>query len=125
SNEALSYVIYVDNSRYTLVKEETRDIISPNPALNGDYPEVSMEISKKENTTREQEINFIKKELSVNKMVIKREEDVNTPLEATLIHAIKGNPEEGETDFEWDTPVIDYFVTKEIKGQFFIIKQTY
>src|SRR5690606_37580831 len=48
------YVIYIDEERYKLVEEESRDIILPKEPLEERYPEVSMSIEQSEDEAPEQ-----------------------------------------------------------------------
>lgn len=127
ANENLRYVIYVDQSRYKLLEGETSDKIVTDPALDDHYPEVSMEITRKEETTTEEVIQAIKQEINDLDMEITGEEVVDTPLEATKISAIgKGYTNEfGKTGTQWDTPVHRYYVTDDEGGQLFVIKSVY
>lgn len=127
ANEELRYVIYVDQSRYKLVEGETSDKIITDPPLEDSYPEVSMEITRKEGTDKEEVIQAIKQEIADLDMDITAEEVVDTPLHATKISAIgKGyTNEHGKTGTQWDTPVHRYYVTDDESGQFFVIKSVY
>lgn len=125
ANEELRYVIYIDATRYKLVKSESGDIISPEPELGDDYPETSMTINRVEDKSRQEAIEAIKQDIAQKRMILKAEEDVNLPVDATSMLAIGSSEEEGEMGYEWDTPIVQYYVTKDEQGQFFIIEQKY
>lgn len=126
TNEDLRYAIYIDTSRYKMVKGPVTDEIVPNEALGDEFPDVSMKITPKETTT-ETAIENIKEEIEAANMNITIEEETTTPIEASFISAIgQGEKNEsGDWVTQWDTPVYQYFVTKEQSGQVFIIKQKY
>src|SRR5690625_7859311 len=62
TNEDLRYAIYIDTSRYKMVKGPVTDEIVPNEALGDEFPDVSMKITPKETTT-ETAIENIKEEI--------------------------------------------------------------
>lgn len=126
TNESLRYVIYVDKSRYKLIEGEASDKIVPNPALDDQYPEVSMEIIQKE-VEEVEVIQDIKRELDDLDMELTDEEKIDTPFAGTKISAIGKSytNEHGKTGTQWDTPVHRYYVTTKRSGQVFIVKQIY
>ena len=116
-NEELRYVIYIDDERYKMEIGDTSDRIVPAQELGEQFPEVSMEIRKINNTSREAEIEKIKQEM--DGLILREEENIHEPIEAVRIRAIA----EGEST--WDTPVYKWYITPTKEEQVFIIKQSY
>ncbi len=119
TNKELDYVIYIDESRYKMVKGEGTDRIIPNPPIGDDYPEVVMEITRIEGATREAKMAQIKQEIASEQMEIRQEEKTNVPIEGIVIRAI------GKGDSQWDTPIYRYYITETQQDQFYVIKQLY
>ncbi|MFB4169239.1 hypothetical protein [Virgibacillus sp. JSM 102003] len=126
ANEELRYVIYIDDSRYKMVEGDKSDRIVPEQELADKYPEVSMEIMRKDATTEEM-IESIKKTLADNNMELRQEEQVKDPIDGVVIRGIGPGytNEAGKTGQQWDTPILKYYVTKTENGQVFVIKQSY
>lgn len=120
-NEELKYVIYIDHSRYKMVKGETRDKIVLLEELDESYPEVGMEIWQ-ENVPQDEVVARIEKEMAAQHMTVKRIEKVDVPLEAMRLMAYG---EKDEQNYKWDTPIFKYYITDDINGQLFVIKQMY
>lgn len=120
-NEELKYVIYIDHSRYKMVKGETSDKIVLLEELDESYPEVGMEIWQ-ENVPQDEVVARIEKEMAAQHMTVKRIEKVDVPLEAMRLMAYG---EKDEQNYKWDTPIFKYYITDDINGQLFVIKQMY
>ena len=128
TNEELSYVIYIDESRYKLIAGEESDRIEMKEPVEGDFPEVYMEISREENTTTEEVIERIKQEIETDTaMGVRREERTTEPIEAEMIQGmgLDGSGDKESFGSEWNTPIHRYYVTDTINEQVFIIKQVY
>ncbi|SEP97515.1 hypothetical protein SAMN05216232_1495 [Virgibacillus subterraneus] len=126
ANEELRYVIYIDDSRYRMIEGDSSDRIVPEQELADRYPEVSMEIMRKEATTEEM-VESIKNSLADNKMELRQEEQVNTPINGVVIRGIGPGytNEAGKTGQQWDTPIEKYYITETKNNQVFVIKQSY
>ncbi|MFD2629747.1 hypothetical protein [Oceanobacillus kapialis] len=126
-NEALRYVIYVDEQRYKMVKGEKVDRIETKEPLGEGYPDVYMEITRKETTTTEKVLQEIEQEIETDGMEVVRQESVSEPIQAEVIHGMgeETTNESGKTGHQWDTPVHRYYVTDTQEGQVFVIKQVY
>ncbi|MEC5424070.1 hypothetical protein QGM71_11265 [Virgibacillus sp. C22-A2] len=127
TNEELRYIIYVDEERYRVVEGEDGDRIETIEPLGDKYPEVYMEITRKEHTTTEAVIAGIKESIVNEGMEVTREERASTPIDAELIQGMGEEYENefGKTGHQWDTKVHKYYVTDTEEGQVFIIKQAY
>jgi len=112
------YIIYIDEERYKMVEGQDRDVIVPNPPLDGDmYPEVSMSIEQVEDEAPEAAIARLQKELAEQYATVKEPEAVTEPLTATLLSGIDGN--------EWNSPVAKVYVLSNERGGSFIITEKY
>jgi hypothetical protein len=127
TNEALRYVIYVDEDRYKMVKGEEVDRIETKEPLGDRYPDVYMEISRRENTTTEDVLEDIEQEITADGLEVVRQEHVTEPIEAEVIQGMgkETTNESGKTGHQWDTPIHRYYVTETRENQVFVIKQAY
>lgn len=127
-NDALNYVIYIDEDRYQMVEEDGVDRIIMLEEIEGDFPEVAMEISRVDNTTTEEIAETIRETiLAEDNMGIRREEQVTEPIDALMIQGM-GLDSSGESDAfesEWNTPIHRYYITETQDNQVFVIKQIY
>lgn len=125
-NEELSYVIYVDKSRYKLIAGEQSDKIIPNEEFK-DIPNVMLKIFKEKDTTQQQVIANIKDNLKQLDMEIRIEEAITKPFDGILISVIgKGAANEnGINGVDWDSPVYRYYVMEEQAGELFVIEEQY
>ncbi len=127
-NEELRYIIYIDEERYKMVEGETIDRIETIEPLGDRYPDVKMEITRFENTSTEEVLEEIKQTIEKDdELELRREERVTEPIEAEMIQGMgpETTNESGKTGHQWDTPIHRYYVTDEIDGQVFVIKQAY
>ncbi len=119
-NEELRYIIYIDEERYKMVKGEEVDRIETMEPLPERYPEVYMEIFQEANTTTEEVMARLKQDIEKDpEMEVREIKSVSEPIEAQTIRSI------GKEHFNWDTPINQYYVTDEIDGRVFVIKQVY
>lgn len=128
TNEELCYVIYIDEERYKMVKGEEADRIEMLEVIEGDFPEVYMEISRVEDTTTEEVMANIREEiLSEENMGVRREGRVTEPIEAEMIQGmgVDGTGDEEAFGHEGTTPIHRYYVTDTQNNQVFVIKQVY
>ncbi|WP_042221245.1 hypothetical protein [Oceanobacillus manasiensis] len=127
ANEALRYVIYVDEDRYKMVQGEEVDRIETKEPLGERYPDVFMEISRRENTTTEKVLRDIKREIKKDGLEVARQESVTEPIEAEVVQGMgeETTNEAGKTGHQWDTPIHRYYVTETKENQVFVIKQAY
>lgn len=125
-NEELDYVIYIDKSHYKLVENPSGNQIVPIEEFE-DIPNVMMEITKKENTTKEAELKKIKEMLASEEMEITLEEIVDMPFDGILVSAIGigASNTNGQTGMDWDSPVFKYYVMNDKDGALFVIEQQY
>lgn len=128
TNEELRYVIYIDEERYKMVKGEEADRIEMLEVIEGDFPEVYMEITRLEDTTTEEVVSNIRAEiLKEENMGVRREERVTEPLEAEMIQGmgLDGTGNKEAFGYEGTTPIHRYYVTDTRDNQVFVIKQVY
>ncbi|WP_440896619.1 hypothetical protein ACS127_01010 [Amphibacillus sp. Q70] len=123
TNEELNYIIYIDEERYQMEEIDGRDRIVTKEPLSDEYPDVYMEIHREEDTTTEETMEAIKSDIEAEGLEISNEERVDNPIEAEIVQGMGG--EHGEIGHEWDTPIHRYYVTDEVEGQVFVIKQVY
>lgn len=119
TNEELSYIIYIDEDRYQMEKVDGHDRIVTKEPLGDAYPDVYMEIHREESTTTEQVMEAIKSDIEAEGLEISNEERVDNPIEAEMVQGM------GEDTGQWDTPIHRYYITDEVEGQVFVIKQVY
>lgn len=127
TNEELSYIIYIDESRYKMVKGEDADRIEMLEPVEG-FPEVYMEIRRVENMTTEEVVEAIKQEIeAAENMGLRREERTTEPIEAEMVQGmgLDGSGDPDSFGYEARTPIHRYYVTDTQEDQVFVIKQVY
>ncbi|GAB6928473.1 hypothetical protein JCM10914A_24560 [Paenibacillus sp. JCM 10914] len=116
--EGADYVIYIDESRFQMVKGEGVDRIELKEKPEGDlYPEVFMEISQVsvDPATAAKQVEGELKDYTVTQM-----EQVQEPIQGWSVHALGGTGGK-----EWDDPVLQYYVMDNGQGGSFVVKQQY
>lgn len=116
-HEKAGYIIYIDEERYRLVKENGIDKIVTKEPLGDGYPEVAMEISQVPNEAPEKLASKMKKELEKDYATVKEITAVSDPVDGLLISAIDGQ--------EWNSPVTQVYLISNQKGGTFVIRQKY
>jgi hypothetical protein len=111
------YVIYIDEERYTFVKEREQDIIIPKTPLEERYPEVSMTISQVVDKEPEELASQIHQELKKTFKEVKDVTTVKEPVKGLLVAAIDGN--------EWDSLVTQVYIISNSKKGSFVIQEKY
>lgn len=111
------YVIYVDESRYKMVKGEEVDIITTSEPLPDDFPEVSMEIRQYPDELPDDLVKKIEAELKVEFPDLRPVETVTEPVEGYWLH--------GLAESVWDGKVIDVYVVSNGKEGSFVITENY
>lgn len=112
------YVIYLDESRYTMIKGEKADLIIVKEALPDHYPEVSMEIRQVPDMSPDELIDKVANELRIEFPELEEPEFVTDPIEGYQLHGIIGGQ-------EWDSPVVHAYVISNGKSGSFIITARY
>ena len=105
------YVIYIDEERYKMVKEDGESIITTKEPLPAKYPEVFMKITHK-NTSVDDTVSALEKETETTF------EQTDTPLQ----QAFKTKILEGQ---EWDSLIHRYYVISDHQGGSYVIHQQY
>ncbi|WP_404450977.1 hypothetical protein LG329_11580 [Virgibacillus necropolis] len=118
TNEEHRYIIYVDESRYKMERNEESDKIVLQNELEEKYPEVSMEIIQTANTTIEEEMAKAEKEVNNYGLKVKRTEDVTVPLKGKVVKYMT------EDQQNWDSLVYKYYFF-EAGENVFLVKQIY
>ena len=121
----MTYIIYIDESRYYMTSENGKDIIRPIDYPE-DYPEVYMEITQ----VYDKDKSNLAKEISDE---IKKEYDtvyesylVAEPIEAIVIDAHDGDMQgDKETMPQWNSEVVKYYLVDNTLGGTFVIKMKY
>lgn len=125
ANEALRYVIYIDEERYKMEEAGDVDRIVTKEPLGEGYPEVYMEISQEIGKSKEELIQGIKEDSMRKDFLITNEEKVSEPVESILIETIEQDETTGEMRHGWDTMIEKYYVIEVSENHFFIVKQVY
>lgn len=113
----IGYVLYYDQERYKIVKEDSIDRIEPIENFEN-IPEVYMEISQDKDRTPEEVTAELKKTLKTDFDNVNDAQNVSEPVVGINIHAINGGT-------NWDDEVVNYYLVDNTKGGTFIIKQKY
>ncbi|MGN7385932.1 hypothetical protein [Sporosarcina sp. SAFN-015] len=111
------YIIYVDESRYKMIKGEESDVITTIEPLPEKYPEVSMEIKQYPSDKPETLVQEIEEKLKVDFPDLRDIETVSEPVEGFWLH--------GLTESTWDGKVIDVYVISNGKDGSFVITEKY
>lgn len=115
--QVASYVIYIDEERYKLIRDQHESRIIPKTPLPARYPEVSMTIHQDLAISPEKMAHMIYKDLTDQYETVKPPEKVTEPLAGWKISA--------RTGVKWDSPVITVYVTSNKINGSFIFRQTY
>ena len=113
----IGYVLYYDQERYQIVKEDNIDRIEPIENFEN-IPEVYMEISQDKDRTPEEVAAELKETLKTDFDNVNDAQNVSEPVVGINIHAINGGT-------NWDDEVVNYYLVDNTKGGTFIIKQKY
>ena len=111
------YIIYVDESRYKMIKGEESDIITTIEPLPEQYPEVSMEIKQYPYDKPETLVKEFEEKLKIDFPDLRDVETVTAPVEGFWLH--------GLTESTWDGKVIDVYVISNGKDGSFVITKKY
>lgn len=111
------YIIYVDETRYKMVKGDDADVITTIEPLPEKYPEVSMEIKQYPNDPPELLAKQIEEELKNDFPELRPIETVTEPVEGFWLH--------GLTESKWDGKVIDVYVVSNGQVGSFVITENY
>lgn len=111
------YIIYVDETRYKMIKGVDADIITTIEPLPERYPEVSMEIRQIADTKPEDLIANIEADLKIEFPDLRAVEKVTEPVDGYWLHGITGN--------EWDSNVVTAYVISNGKNGSYVITENY
>lgn len=111
------YVIYIDETRYKMIREEDADIITTIEPLPERYPEVTMEIKQIANEKPEEVVEKVKTALTKNFPELRDIETVTEPVEGFLLHGAAGS--------EWDSKIVHAYVISNGNDGSFVITENY
>ena len=114
--DAVSYVIYVDESRYYVEAVDGTDRIVPLD-FPEDLPETYMAISQDTGRTPAEVAEALHVQLEGSYEYVVEPEDVTYPLDAVHVRARTGN--------EWNSEVVSYYLIDNTVGGTFIIEEHY
>jgi len=112
------YVMYIDESRYTMKRGEDADVITTIEPLPDHYPEVSMEIRQIDSVSPDQYVLDMTEELKQEFPDLQGPEFVTEPVEGYQLHGISSGQ-------DWDSPVIHVYIISNGKSGSFVITQRY
>ena len=111
------YVIYIDETRYQMIRGENADSITTIDPLPSKYPEVSMEIKQITDEKPEDLAKKIEAELTEDFPELREIETVTEPVEGFLLHGAAGS--------EWDSKIIHVYVISNGSKGSFVITENY
>lgn len=114
------YVIYIDQERYKMIKVEGKDRIVLKEPLEERYPDVFMEIYEVNTAPEEAVQNLYNDFITDNYPKISDIQQLEKPLPSFMTYAIGGTG-----GYEWNDPIIKYYVFSNQNGGSFVIKQKY
>lgn len=113
----VEYVIYIDESRYKMVKDEEADVITTIDPLPENYPPVSLKIKQIAEKKPEEVLQELEATLKQEFPELRPAETVSEPVEGYLLHGIDGN--------ESTSKVVHAYVISNGKGGSFILQGNY
>lgn len=115
-DSAVTYVMYIDDTRYEVVRSESGDIITPR-----DYPDnmpaVYMHIAQDAETTPQALAEKINAELKDGYAIVNDAAQVTEPLSAIRLWAAEG--------YDSDDEFVEYYLVDNTQGGTFVIKLMY
>ena len=123
SVKVMSYVLYIDESRYTTQSADGVDRIVPLDYPE-DYPEVSVEITQLMNQTPESLKAEIKNSMAQEYLSVEDWEFVDYPVSGSRLMALDAdlNAEKGSAEaVNWDTKVARVYLVDNTEGGTFVI----
>lgn len=112
-----NYIMYVDETRYKMIKGEEADLITTIEPLPEKYPAVSMEIKQYPADKPEILVELLEQQLKKDFPELRPVEMVTEPVEGFWLH--------GLTESTWDGKVVDVYVLSNGKNGSFVITQNY
>lgn len=111
------YVIYIDETRYKMIRGENTDVITTIDPLPEKYPEVVMEIKQITNEKPEDLVKQVEAELTKDFPELRKIETVTEPVEGFLLHGAAGS--------EWDSKIVHAYVISNGNEGSFVITENY
>lgn len=111
------YVIYIDETRYKMIRGENVDTITTIEPLPEKYPDVTMEIKQVADEKPEDLVKQIEADLQVDFPSLREIETVTEPVEGFLLHGLNGNG--------WDAKVVHLYVISNGKEGSYVIRENY
>ncbi|CAM3239516.1 hypothetical protein FITA111629_11850 [Filibacter tadaridae] len=112
-----NYIIYVDETRYKVIKGEVSDIITTIDPLPEKYPEVTMEIKQVADEKPEDLVKKVEADLIKDFPELRDIKEVTEPVEGFLLHGAAGS--------QWDSKIVHTYIISNGKKGSFIIKENY
>jgi len=112
-----NYVIYVDQERYQFIEGEKSDKIVMKTPVEGDFPEVSMEIQQIVNKSPDVIVDELAAQIKTKYEIFYEPKKIKEPVEGWVVRGVGGH--------KWDSPIINAYVISNEKQGSFIITQRY
>ena len=112
-----NYIIYVDQERYQFIEGEKSDKIVMKTPVEGDFPEVSMEIQQIVDKTPEVIVEELAAQIKAEYEIFYEPKKIEEPIEGWVIRGLGGH--------KWDSPIINVYVVSNGNQGSFIITQNY
>lgn len=113
----VDYIIYIDESRYKMVKGQEADVVTTIDPLPENYPPVSLKIKQIAEQKPEEVLQKLEIELKQSFPNLQSAETVTEPVEGYLLHGIDGN--------EPTSKVVHAYVVSNENGGSFILQGNY
>ncbi len=113
---SVGYVIYFDQERYKMDKNQEWDRILPKVDM-GDLPEVYMEIRQIKGKTPDQLQGELEQQLNKEYSDVKNYGQVQNPIKGIAIRALDGK--------QWNSTLVKYYLVDDTQGGSFVIKQKF
>lgn len=112
-----NYIIYIDEERYTMSKNNVSDVITPLYPVPENYPDVSMEIKQLPDDKPKDYILQLEKELKKDFPELREIETVSEPVSGYLLHGAAGN--------EASSRIVHAYVISNAKEGSYVITENY
>ncbi len=111
------YVIYIDEERYAFIEGTERDTIVMKDPVNGNFPDVSMEIEQIVDKIPEDVIKILDAQIREDFETVYEPQQIYEPVNGWVIRGLSGN--------KWDSPIIKTYVVSNGQQGSFMITQRY
>lgn len=108
------YLVYVDLERYKFIKGEEGDLIVPKTSLPDDFPFTGITIERRPTQKAEESVKEVITKLKAHYESVSTPVQVDGPVKGWKITASSGS--------DWNSPVVEVFVTKYKNGSYIVSK---